>query len=135
VAGRRPGRDPQDGASYSTSNQAVHLSEAFRTQEERSVWGSKAMAAVDRGFVTTPFFSDYLGTLETDCRVDVCRMEWQVEDFGALRDEERERLLTIGRYELLALAASNAEDVGSLITQWNPDSDPPRFVLFFSRRE
>lgn len=109
------------------------LADSHANEAGQSQWGATATDRMNQAFTEEPFFLENGGQLETDCRDTSCKVEWLLPDLGALSEPDHEHLVAMGEYELLTLAARNAENVGRLQTVFSLDGDSPRISVYFKR--
>jgi len=111
------------------------VADAYDHEWNQSDWGKAAADAIDAAVPKHPFFSRYGGDFVTDCRMTTCRVEWFLPNMDQLSAGDREELLSMARYEMLALAAANASDVGQLSTEWALEGSAPRIETTFKRAD
>jgi len=111
------------------------VADAYDHEWNQSDWGKAAADAIDAAIPKHPFFSRYGGDFVTDCKMTTCRIEWLLPNTDQLSDRERGELLAMARYEMLALAAANASDVGQLSTEWALEGSAPRIATIFKRAD
>jgi len=111
------------------------LADAYDHEWSQSDWGKSAADAIDAAIPKHPFFSRYGGDFVTDCKMTTCRIEWWLPNTSQLSAGEREELLSMARYEMLALAAGNASEVGQLSTEWALEGPAPRIATIFKRAD
>ena len=127
-------RDDRSAFSFD-QNVVPNQSVSMLHDEEwgQSAWGEASAAEITQAFPNEPFFSKYGGDLVADCKQTTCKLEWFIPNVGSLTPDERETMLAMTNYELMALAARYASDVGVLDTQWELEGNQPRVILHFKR--
>lgn len=109
------------------------LADEYAREWSQSDWGQSAAEAIEQAIPTHPFFERYGGNFVTDCKETTCRVEWLLPSTDELTERDRAELLSTARYEMLALAATNATDVGQMTTEWALDGPSPRMATVFKR--
>jgi hypothetical protein len=104
-----------------------HVAETGQSQ-----WGSEAATSIRGAFVVEPFFAEAGGQLDVDCRQSSCKLQWWLPGLAGQSQEEYYRLVSLGEYELLKLAARNAQDVGQLETVWGLEESSPHISILFT---
>jgi hypothetical protein len=133
VANDRDAGDSSAAAEESTQVQA--LSDVYEQDMGKSAWGTDSEALLQQGFSTEPFFVKHGGDLETDCRQKTCRAQWFVPELDSLPTQERQDMIMMSKYELLALAAGTSPEVGRLEVEWDLDSARPSIAVVYLRSE
>jgi len=124
---------PLDHESAVPLNSQDTLVEEFQGDWGQSDWGRSAAAAIEQSIPDHPFFGKFEGDFVTDCREKTCRVEWYLPDMDDLSQKDRDELVAMARYEMLALAAANATDVGQLTTEWTFDGNSRSISTTFRR--
>jgi hypothetical protein len=114
-------------------DQGDPLSLEFEREWGQSNWGRAAADAIEAAVPEHPFFSRYGGELATDCREQTCRVEWIPPLLSDLPEQDREQLLSMARYEMLALAARNASEVGEMTTEWAGEGESLMITTTFKK--
>jgi hypothetical protein len=122
-----------DGDSVLPDWQQPLVSE-YEREWGQSGWGRSAADAIEQAIPDHPFFGRYDGSFVTDCKEKTCRVEWLFPRLEELSAEDRDELLSMARYEMLALAAANATDVGQLTTDWTMENEFPTSIITTFRK-
>lgn len=126
---------PLDAEETGSVDWVDPLADAYDHEWSQSDWGKSAADAIDAAIPKHPFFSRYGGDFVTDCKTTTCRVEWWLPNTDQMSAGEREELLSMARYEMLALAAANASEVGQLSTEWALEGSSPRIATIFKRAD
>jgi hypothetical protein len=110
------------------------LIEQYRNDWSQSDWGTRNAASIDQAALVHEFFRQAGGEVVSNCKQTACRVEWLPEtDAESRSPQANDQDLARARYELLALVARSADDVGQMTTEWVTDGASPTLAVTFQR--
>lgn len=128
----------ESGKEIDSTQQKVVLGQSVQMLYDgeggRSDWGESLAAEIIEAFPNTPFFSNYGGNLAIDCKQTTCKLEWSMPHLNSLSPQDRDEMLAMTEYELLALAARDSAQVGRFNIRWKMENGRPRVAVFFARK-
>ncbi len=106
---------------------------AYTEELGESDWGRGAARSIEEAAAANPILSRAGAAFVADCRETACRVAWSPPDLAELPEAEQADAMAFARYELIALVAQAASDVGPMAVEWVPGGDSSELTVHFQR--
>ena len=106
----------------------------FENEIGQSDWGEAMEESITWAHANADFFNEHGGFIDLECRQSRCSIGWTLPDDSSYTQDELDRLLTIGRYELMAVAAAGNSTIGQMQWRSQNDNSTEHIELYFTRK-